>query len=64
MEQAVTRVTDAEDAVMDSPVSTLVDLERKLTVLVRIDSSGSHTDPDDIETILADVRALMGKDTA
>ncbi len=54
----------AEDAVVAIPAATLIDVERKLVVLVEHESGGIPGNAPEIRAILADVRSLMGVPTA
>ena len=51
-------ITDAEDAVLDTPAATLTDLERKL-ILIRDD--GGTWQHRDLDRLIADVQALDGR---
>ena len=53
------RLIDAESAMMDAPIATLTDLERKLTIVSGW--NGEQTiSAETADAMLADLRALMG----
>lgn len=51
-------ITDAENAILSAKATTLVDLERKLTVISNWDG-WNEIQPEAINTMLADVRSLL-----
>ena len=53
------RLIDAERAMMDAPIATLTDLERKLTIVSGW-NGGEAIPAETADAMLADVRSLMG----